>query len=355
MGWLCHVSRSGQSQSCNAALDTAAMIDTAKIGIVIIGRNEGERLKRCLESLKQQVLMVYVDSGSQDGSVEYVKAQGVAAIALSSDKPFSAARARNAGIDHLLSHHPDLEFVQTVDGDCVIDPLWLSHAAPLLADSQKVSTVFGRLRERYPDRSIYNRLCDAEWDVPLGEVDSCGGNALHRIVAIKQVGGFQEGLIAGEEPDLCLRLKQAGWRILRIVDEMGEHDAAITRFGQWWRRAVRAGHAYAEHVWRHRSESFTSWQKQLWRILLWAFVLPLSSILLIQVFGFQCVAWISPLLIYPLQYFRLWFRERTMGADGGKIAGLTLIGKFAEAQGVITFLWRLVRGKGPVLIEYKLP
>ncbi|MFV4725620.1 glycosyltransferase, partial [Mycobacterium tuberculosis] len=115
----------------------------------------------------------------------------------------------------------------------------------------RLAVVFGRRRERFPERSIYNRMCDDEWNVPVGPALSCGGDALFRWSALEAAGGYSDDLVAGEEPDLCLRLRQQGWQIERIDREMTLHDAAILCFGSWWKRARRSGFSYAAHCLRH--------------------------------------------------------------------------------------------------------
>src|SRR5689334_4384058 len=73
------------------------------IGVVAIGRNEGERLRVCLESaLRASPDVVYVDSGSTDGSVAMAKQLGVHVVELDLTIPFTAARARNAGFEKLV-------------------------------------------------------------------------------------------------------------------------------------------------------------------------------------------------------------------------------------------------------------
>ena len=100
-------------------IDTLMMMP--KIGIVIIGRNEGERLIRCIQSLHEYIAnTVYVDSASTDHSVEAANNLGAHTLALDMLKPFTAARARNAGFAQLLKIFPDTEFVQFVDGDCEV-------------------------------------------------------------------------------------------------------------------------------------------------------------------------------------------------------------------------------------------
>lgn len=326
------------------------------LGVVVIGRNEGERLKACLASLNGVASLVYVDSGSQDGSLEYAAAQGIDTIALTSDRPFTAARARNAGIRHLMARNSGIEFIQTIDGDCTMAPGWLEVAAAKLRASSKVSTIFGRLRERYPDLSVYNRICDDEWNVPVGVAESCGGIALHRAATLAAAGGFNEALIAGEEPDLCLRLRRAGWSIVRIDADMGDHDANILRFAQWWRRTVRAGFAYADHVWRYRSAGLPSWKRQTARFAFWGIVLPatIAALLVALALIGWPLAWaMFPLLAYPSQFVRIWLRERRRFPYPAQVAALTVIGKFAEAFGALKFLGVVATRRKAGLIEYK--
>ena len=217
------------------------------VGIVVIGRNEGERLVRCLASCHSQApVIVYVDSGSSDESVDAAARLGATVVKLDTSRPFNAARARNEGFATLTAQNHNVRFVQFVDGDCELDGNWLATAVPFLSGRNDVAVVCGRRRERHPEKSVYNALCDLEWDTPIGEAAVCGGNSLVRADAFEAVGGFDARLIAGEEPELCARLRQAGWKIWRLDAEMTSHDAAMTRFGQWWRRAVRSGYGYAQ-------------------------------------------------------------------------------------------------------------
>src|SRR5215471_5884258 len=85
----------------------------AEIGIVVIGRNEGPRLVRCLKSLPVDPgKIVYVDSGSTDGSIEKAERHGVTVLPLDMTRPFTAARARNEGFATLKELKPTTSFVQ---------------------------------------------------------------------------------------------------------------------------------------------------------------------------------------------------------------------------------------------------
>lgn len=315
-------------------------------GLVAIGRNEGERLRACLESVVNQLAhVVYVDSGSTDNSVALAQAMGVHVVELDMSVPFTAARARNEGWRALLQWAPDVEYVQFVDGDCTVAGGWLQTALDFLKSHPEYAVVAGRLHERFPERSIYNYMCDLEWDTPVGDAKSCGGIAMMRLAALEQVGGFRAQLIAGEEPELCVRLRQSGWQIHRLVNDMGWHDAAMTRFGQWWQRTVRGGHAFAEGAWLHGAAPERHWVKETARALCRGGVWPVMVVLLV----FAVSPWSLLLLMaYPLQVARL---SRNPG--GWPRAFFLVLGKFAEAWGALKFYKNLVLWRGPKLIEYK--
>jgi GT2 family glycosyltransferase len=330
-----------------------------RIGVVVIGRNEGERLKASLRSVPSGMPIVYVDSGSTDGSPEWARSQGVRVVDLPVPPPFTAARARNAGMAALLAEVADLDFVQMLDGDCELAPEWVATAAQFLRSSPEVAAVFGRLRERQPEASLYNRICQAEWDGPVGPVASCGGIALFRVEALRAAGGYTESLIAGEEPDLCLRMRSRGWKIVRIDADMALHDAAMTRLGQYWKRTERSGHAFAELSDRHRSAE-PKWRRQVLSILVWAAALPLAIlavIFLALIVGLPALAVIGLglLLLYPLQVVRLGLRSKDglSPRDRMTAAALLMLGKFAQLRGAMRYWRSKALAKPSALIEYK--
>ncbi len=212
-------------------------------GFVAIGRNEGERLKRCLTSLvREGGPVVYVDSGSTDGSADFARGIGVDVVVLDTSGGFTMARGRNAGWRRLLETHPHLEWVHFIDGDCELVEGWFDKAAAFATSRPDLAAVCGRRRERFPRASVYNLLCEIEWNTPVGEAKASGGDVLMRVEALRAAGGFNECLIAYEEPDLCRRLRNAGWKIWRLDGDMTLHDANIHRLGQWWKRHERAGY-----------------------------------------------------------------------------------------------------------------
>lgn len=311
------------------------------IAAIVIGRNEGARLIACLDALHGLCPVIYVDSGSTDGSVAAAQARGAQVVELDMTQPFTAARARNAGLAALLD---GVELVQFLDGDCVVQDGWIAQAQAFLAAEPKVAVVCGRRREMYPEASIYNGLIDDEWNTPVGEALACGGDALMRVDALRGVGGYNPELIAGEEPDLCVRLRQAGWRIWRLDAEMTAHDAQITEFGQWWKRTKRAGHAFAEGAALHGALPERHWVAETRRALTWGLAGPLLILGLGFVIGPLALLFV---LVYPLQVLRLSRR------GGLSWAFFSVLGKFAEAQGALSYYWRRLSGGQKKLIEYK--
>jgi GT2 family glycosyltransferase len=325
-----------------------------KVGLVAIGRNEGERLRQCLLSVIGKVAhVVYVDSGSTDGSIELARSLLVDVVELDLSTPFTAARARNAGFAHLLQKNTQLEFVQFVDGDCEVVEGWIERALAQLEAQPNVAVVCGRRRERFPKQSIYNQLCDMEWDTPIGEAKACGGDSMMRVKAFQQVGGFNPALIAGEEPELCVRLRQKEWKILRIDAEMTLHDAQMTRFSQWWKRALRAGHAYAEGAWLHGRSSEGHWRRESWSIWFWGFYLPLLALGLIwPTHGFSLLLLVG----YPVLAGRIFIKQRRQNicTEHAAIYSLScVLGKFAQVGGTLGFLRTHLLGTKSTLIEYK--
>ncbi len=330
--------------------DAAGPRAVDRVGVVIIGRNEGQRLLRCLASCADSALRVYVDSGSTDGSAQAAADLGAAVVNLDMTQPFTAARARNAGLQELLAKEPAIEFVQFVDGDCELMPAWLPAALAFLATHRDVVAVAGRRCERFPGASVYNRMCDIEWNTPVGEAKAFGGDVLVRVAPLRAVGGYRDDLIAGEEPELCVRLRARGGRVWRLGQDMTWHDAAITRLSQWWRRTMRAGYAFAEGAALHGAPPERHFAHETRRAVAWGIALPLAILLAA---AFEPWALLAS-LVYPLQWVRVGRRFAKAGTPiPWTYAGFLLLARFPEAQGAARFFLGRLFDRRSALIEYK--
>lgn len=335
----------------------------AKFGFVAIGRNEGERLKACLRSMPADASIVYVDSASSDGSAEFAKSLGAEVVDLDLSRPFTAARARNEGLQKLVECWPELGFVQFVDGDCELVQGWCETALARLQFDERLAAVCGQRVEKFPENSLYNAMCDAEWNTPIGEAAACGGDAMMRISALQSVGAYDPAMTAHEEPEMCSRLRFEGFRIDRIDAIMTRHDADITRFSQWWRRNVRAGYGYAQADAKYRrqigahldqarnAEILTnSAAGLLRRTLQWGLVIPVIAITAAFVFWPLALA---VLALYPLQILRRFVSMQPRNLFNLKRSVFEMISKFAETRGFLTFASDRIGSRQRDAISYK--
>ena len=331
-------------------MTASTVTSPAAVAVVAIGRNEGERLRACLRSvIDAAALVVYVDSGSTDASVAMAREMGAHVIELDMSVPFTAARARNTGWRRVRELAPELRRVQFVDGDCAVVEGWLTQALAFLQARPDVAAVCGRRRERHPEQSVYNLLCDLEWDAPTGETKACGGDVMLRVEALEAAGGYRDSLIAGEEPELCVRLRAAGWHIWRLPAEMTAHDAAMTRLSQWWKRCMRTGFSHAEGASLHGVPPERHCVRESRSAWFWGLGLPL-----LLCAGFLVSPWLlTGFLIYPLQVLRLSLRFAGTAKTRTQHATFMVLGKFAEVAGQLKFLALRWTRQPARLIEYK--
>ncbi len=325
------------------------------VAIVAIGRNEGERLKSCLESaVEPGRIVVYVDSGSADGSVEYAKSMGCFVVRLNENRPFSAARARNEGFACVMDHDPSVPFVQFLDGDCELISGWLEAGVELLSKEREVAVVCGHVRELNPEGSIYNKLCDLEWQQTPGIILTSGGRFMIRSEVFTEVGGFREEVIAAEDDEFCVRVRRMGWKIMLLDAAMARHDADMMHFSEWWMRMFRTGHAYGHVAELHGKTDDRYFVDDCRRIWIWGLILP-ASLLVLAPF----TKGLSALILfglYAVQFDRIYIRGRKRRwprRDARLYAFFTVIAKFPMLEGLIAYRRRKSRGARPTIIEYK--
>ncbi|HAW48551.1 MAG: glycosyl transferase [Roseovarius sp.] len=318
-----------------------------RIAVVLIGRNEGVRLVASLASLSGQGLrVVYVDSGSTDGSVAAARAAGAEVVELDTTMPFTAARARNAGFAALAPDLPDA--VQFIDGDCIVVPGWIDRAVAALMADDSIGLVTGWRSEIHPNASVYNALCEHEWHRPAGEITACGGDMMVRVAAYQEVGGFDGSIIAAEDDEFCQRLRKAGWHLIRLPHPMTRHDAAMRTFGQWWRRAVRTGHGFAQVGDMHPGY-FARERARVWG---YGLVLPLLA--------FAGFFWF-PLLVAVVAAYAISYVKTAQGLRKSGMAPRAALhqavflslSKFPNLIGMLTYRLRKRRGAAMRIIEYK--
>jgi GT2 family glycosyltransferase len=329
---------------------------TSRMAAVVIGRNEGERLEPSLRSVQSAGLpLVYVDSGSTDGSPTVARQLNVPVVELDPRRPFSAARGRNEGLDEALRHWPHIDHVLFLDGDCVLDPLFPAAATATFKQHPDCAIVTGHLSERHPEVSIYNRLCAIEWRSPAGRIENMnalGGIMAARISAFREVAGFNEEAIAGEEPDLGVRLGLAGFSIIKIDEAMATHDAQMLSFGQWWTRAVRGGHALAHRHARHGRTRFRDGRRELTSDLFWGLALPALVLVLFWPTRGLSLVLLGGYVVLGWRVYRHYRRNGLSGSDALLVTRFVIYSKFAHLIGIARYYYNRLRGRFEI-IEYK--
>ncbi len=217
-----------------------------ELSVVVIGKDEGDRLKRCFASVRRMTKpeggleLIYVDSGSIDDSIQAARQAGARVAILDTERP-TAGAARNAG--WRMATAP---FILFLDGDCTVDPSFAVRALPEFRDA-RIAAVFGRVRERHRETLLYDRMMQFDrWNPRSGPAIFCAGNSIMRHSVLQAVHGFDPDLIACEEPELCVRIRRQALVILRVDIPMAEHDLGMRRISQYCRRAFRMGYGVAE-------------------------------------------------------------------------------------------------------------
>ena len=326
------------------------------LSVVVIGRNEGDRLSRCLESIRAMRLpaggseIIYVDSASTDDSRQRAADAGALVIPLE-EGPHTAARGRNAGWRASQGR-----YVFFLDGDTQVDPDFVNRAMPAFED-RRIAVVWGHRRETAPHASLFNRVLDLDWIYPPGETEFCGGDALVRRSVLEEIGGYDEALIAGEEPEMCNRIRSNGGIIMHLDLAMTGHDLAMTRWSQYWKRAQRAGHAYAQMAERSRESDLPLWNKEARRNLQHSGALAFCALsgLCAMVCGFGAVGMALALLWVGLIVRTAW-RQRWKSRQWST---LLLYGIHSHLQqlpitwGQLSYRRQARLGRQRGLIEYK--
>jgi GT2 family glycosyltransferase len=330
--------------------------DEVQIVGVVIGRNEGKRLEPSLRSVQAaKIPVVYVDSGSTDGSLARAQAFGVSVLSLDPGRPFSAARARNEGLAQAMRLFPTATYAMFLDADCVLEPTFVWEALKTFRRDPECAVVTGHLSERSPDASVYHRLCAIEWRSPAGRIDNfaaLGGIMAVRAAAVREVGGFNEDVIAGEDSELGVRLWLAGHSVIKIDRDMAVHDAGMTRFSEWWKRSVRAGHALAQRYALNGRTSLKDCRRELISAVLWGFFVPAVTIALLAPTRGLSLLLLGGYALLAWRIYRHYVRSGVSGADAALAARFMIVSKFANFIGVLRFCVNWLRGSFRI-IEYK--
>ncbi len=236
-----------------------------QVSIVVIGRNEGAHVARAIRSARREAQgaglraeVLYVDSGSTDGSPMLAIAAGARTHVLPRTTS-NAAKARNRGAELARGR-----WVHFVDGDMTLCPRWLGTAVER-AERAGLDALGGRIVERLQGASLWSRAFGLDWCADGHRTGSLGGAALWKRSSFLRLGGFDEELEVGEDPDLYRRALAEGLRVETLARDMVLHELGLRDVRDWWRRAVAVG----------RSAAIVGTRFQDRRLMLQRFAFPL--------------------------------------------------------------------------------
>ena len=215
----------------------------ASVFVVVLSWNGWELLDCCLESLRRQTYsnrtILVVDNGSRDRTLENVRRLYPEALLIENGENLGFSAGNNVGIRSALMAGAD--YVVLLNQDTEVDPTWLSELVDVAEREASIGAVASRMYF-HTHRSILNstgivlNLAGMGWDREFGRVDQAlfsepdevlgvtGGAMFLRATALRQVGLLDPDYFAYyEDLDLCVRLREAGYRLVYAPRAMLRH------------------------------------------------------------------------------------------------------------------------------------
>jgi GT2 family glycosyltransferase len=325
-----------------------------RVAIVVIGRNEALRLHDVLvRACSAELPIVYVDSASSDDSVAIAGRLGVDTLVLDESIPMSAARARNTGAAHLAASPAAPEYIQFIDGDCLLEDAWIDAATAALDEDPLLGAVCGWRREAEPRKNIFHEVVDMEWQMgAVGPIDDFAGDVMIRVTAFDAAGGYDPGVMAGEDTEFSSRMRAAGFTIRRLDLRSTVHDINMVSLRQWWQRNVRSGLGYGivaeQH--RHTDQLFLGRAR---RAALWGFAVPAVAVAALPRTRLPALAYLARLALsstraaQSIDARRAPFRQRLLWGVSCTTSDVP------AALGLAKYAKLRLRSQVPTLVEYK--
>jgi glycosyltransferase involved in cell wall biosynthesis len=210
------------------------------LDVVIITKDQGWNVRRLIESVLRETEgrpgteIILVDSASSDDTVDVASEYPIRVIRLSKRQRLTAAAGRHAGLSQTGG-----DVVLFLDGDMELRRGWIDAALGLFARRPDIAVISGEVIDQ-PIRARCLRAVESVGEIQrasFSEVTHGGGAAAYRRSVLDRVGSFNPYLFSDEEPELCLRIRHAGYRIVRLDRPIADHysdpsGAISTLFGR---------------------------------------------------------------------------------------------------------------------------
>lgn len=215
---------------------------------MIITKNQDWNIDRLIKSVLKETAYILereitlVDSASSDRTVAIAAKYPIKVLRLRPDQRLTASAGRNVGYKHSSG-----DLVLFLDGDMELYPGWLAEALVVIRDRAEVAVVAGPWIDlpKLDKRDDMAKFRQIKREYTDEEISYVGGAALYRRSVLEQVGPFNPWLYSDEEPELCMRIRHAGFRIVRLGHSIAYHysdppDYMSTLVARW-RRGLYLG------------------------------------------------------------------------------------------------------------------
>ncbi|MHB1766172.1 MAG: glycosyltransferase family 2 protein [Gammaproteobacteria bacterium] len=191
---------------------------TPYVSVIIPAHNEERHIAKCLHSVlktgwpREMLELLVIDHSSTDRTAKLAQTAGARVLSLSTGKIGSV---RNAGLAAAKG-----EFVAYVDGDCTVPATWLQAAIGLLQSDQSIGAVGGPCLSpadgTWVERSIVPSAIESGLARRVKAIAT--SSFIARTSLLRDIGGFDETLISGEDDDMSNRIRSRGLALVSTSD-----------------------------------------------------------------------------------------------------------------------------------------
>jgi glycosyltransferase involved in cell wall biosynthesis len=218
------------------------------LAVVLISKDQEWNIVRLIKSALRWTAsfpsreIVLVDSASVDNTVDIASNYPINIIRLQSDQRLTAAAGRYVGYQKTSG-----DLILFLDGDMELCEGWVDRAIAVIQSGPDVAAVTGQVINLPPSTGsrAAPRSEPSYYGNSVTEVSYGGGATMYRRSVLKQVGTFNPYIYSEEEPELCLRIRYAGYRILSLEHPIAYHYSdppdRVSTLVERWRRNLNLG------------------------------------------------------------------------------------------------------------------
>jgi GT2 family glycosyltransferase len=222
-------------------------VNDPMVWVIVVNWNGREHLETCLDSLEGQTYaarhVLFVDNGSSDGSVEFVRDRFPNVEILANVKNLGFCDANNQGLR--LAMEAGAPYAVLLNNDTETDLRWLEELVGA-AERLPEAGVLASKMLLFDKRDTMNSagLCCSvigcgwdrgfgepdgpKWDEPAQVIGACGGAFFVRTAALARTGLLPRFGIYLEDLDLSLRMWNAGYTIEYVPTAVVYHKFSAT-------------------------------------------------------------------------------------------------------------------------------